>query len=58
MSAGKHDDFNDSISFGIYCRTQKEVDRYWNAILQNGGKAIACGWIRDKFGLRWPPTGR
>ena len=53
MSAGKHDDFNDSISFGVYCRTQKEVDRYWNAILKNGGKAIACGWIRDKFGVRW-----
>jgi predicted 3-demethylubiquinone-9 3-methyltransferase (glyoxalase superfamily) len=53
MSAGKHDDFNDSISFGVYCRTQKEVDGYWNAILKNGGKAIACGWIRDKFGVRW-----
>lgn len=53
MSAGKHDDFNDSISFGVYCRTQKEVDRYWDAILKNGGKAIACGWIRDKFGVRW-----
>ena len=53
MSAGKHDDFNDSISFGVYCRNQKEVDRYWNAILKNGGKAIACGWIHDKFGVRW-----
>jgi predicted 3-demethylubiquinone-9 3-methyltransferase (glyoxalase superfamily) len=53
MSAGKHDDFNDSISFGVYCRTQKEVDRYWNAMLKNGGKAIACGWIRDKYGVRW-----
>ena len=53
MSAGKHDDFNDSISFGVYCRTQKEVDRYWDAILKHGGKAIACGWIRDKYGVRW-----
>jgi predicted 3-demethylubiquinone-9 3-methyltransferase (glyoxalase superfamily) len=53
MSAGKHDEFNDSISFGVYCRTQKEVDGYWNAILKNGGRAIACGWIRDKFGVRW-----
>jgi predicted 3-demethylubiquinone-9 3-methyltransferase (glyoxalase superfamily) len=53
MSAGEHDDFNDAISFGVYCRTQKEVDRYWNAILKHGGKAIACGWIRDQYGVRW-----
>jgi predicted 3-demethylubiquinone-9 3-methyltransferase (glyoxalase superfamily) len=53
MSAGKHDDFNDAISFGVYCRTQKEVDRYWNGILRNGGRPLACGWIRDKYGVRW-----
>jgi predicted 3-demethylubiquinone-9 3-methyltransferase (glyoxalase superfamily) len=53
MSAGEHDPFNDAISFGVRCRTQAEVDRYWNAILKNGGKAVACGWIRDKFGVRW-----
>ena len=28
-------------------------DRYWNAILKNGGKEVACGWIIDKFGVRW-----
>ena len=53
MSAGEHDPFTDAVSFGIPCRTQGEVDRYWNAILKNGGKAIACGWIRDKYGVRW-----
>jgi len=53
MSAGKHHDFNDAISFGVYCRNQKEVDRYWKAILKNGGKEVACGWIHDKFGVRW-----
>ena len=53
MSAGKHDDFNDAISFGVYCRTQKEVDRYWKALLKNGGKPIACGWIHDRYGVRW-----
>jgi predicted 3-demethylubiquinone-9 3-methyltransferase (glyoxalase superfamily) len=53
MSAGKHHDFNDAISFGVYCRNQKEVDRYWNAILKNGGKEVVCGWIHDKFGVRW-----
>ena len=53
MSAGEHDPFNDAISIGVYCRTQAEVDRYWNALLKNGGKAVACGWIHDKFGVRW-----
>ena len=53
MSAGEHDPFNDAVSFGVRCRTQAEVDRYWTAILKNGGKAVACGWIVDKFGVRW-----
>jgi predicted 3-demethylubiquinone-9 3-methyltransferase (glyoxalase superfamily) len=56
MSAGEHDPFNDAVSFGIRCRTQAELDRYWNAILKNGGQAIACGWIRDKYGVRWQIT--
>ena len=53
MSAGQHHPFNDAISFAVYCRTQAEVDRYWKAILKNGGKEVACGWIVDKFGVRW-----
>jgi len=53
MSAGEHDPFNDAVSFGVRCRTQAELDRYWNAILKNGGKEVACGWIKDKFGVRW-----
>jgi len=56
MSAGEHDPFNDAISFRVRCRTQKEVDRYWNALLKNGGKEIACGWIHDKYGVRWQIT--
>jgi len=53
MSAGEHQPFNDAVSFGVRCRTQAELDRYWNAILKNGGKEVACGWIHDKFGVRW-----
>ncbi|MBC8025263.1 MAG: VOC family protein [Steroidobacteraceae bacterium] len=56
MSAGEHDPFNDAVSFGVRCKTQGEIDRYWNAILKNGGKEQACGWIRDKFGVRWQIT--
>src|SRR5215472_13066023 len=44
MSAGPHHDFNDAISFVVLCDDQAELDRYWNALLANGGKAQACGW--------------
>jgi predicted 3-demethylubiquinone-9 3-methyltransferase (glyoxalase superfamily) len=53
MGAGEHHPFNDAISFRVNCRTQAEVDRFWKAILKNGGKELACGWIADKFGVRW-----
>ena len=53
MSAGPHDPFNDAVSFRVSCRSQAEIDRYWSALLKNGGKEVACGWIVDKFGVRW-----
>jgi predicted 3-demethylubiquinone-9 3-methyltransferase (glyoxalase superfamily) len=53
ISAGPHDSFNDAVSFMVNCTSQAEVDRYWNALLENGGKPQACGWIIDKYGVRW-----
>lgn len=53
MSAGPHHDFNDAISFVVQCDDQAELDRYWNGLLANGGKAQACGWLVDRFGVRW-----
>jgi predicted 3-demethylubiquinone-9 3-methyltransferase (glyoxalase superfamily) len=53
ISAGPHHEFNDSVSFLVNCDSQAELDRYWNALLANGGKPQACGWIIDKYGLRW-----
>jgi predicted 3-demethylubiquinone-9 3-methyltransferase (glyoxalase superfamily) len=53
MTAGPHHDFNDAISLMVRCDTQAELDRYWDAILENGGKPQACGWINDKYGVRW-----
>ena len=53
MSAGPHHEFNDAISFVVLCDDQAELDRYWNALLANGGKAQACGWLMDRFGVRW-----
>ena len=53
MSAGPHDEFNDAISMMVHCEDQAEVDRYWNALLSGGGRPQACGWLIDRFGLRW-----
>jgi predicted 3-demethylubiquinone-9 3-methyltransferase (glyoxalase superfamily) len=53
MSAGPHHDFNDAISLVVLCDDQAELDRYWNALLAGGGKPQACGWLIDRFGVRW-----
>ncbi|HEX2492450.1 MAG TPA: VOC family protein [Steroidobacter sp.] len=53
ISAGPHEAFNDAVSFLVNCSSQAEIDRYWNALLENGGKPQACGWIIDKYGVRW-----
>jgi predicted 3-demethylubiquinone-9 3-methyltransferase (glyoxalase superfamily) len=53
ISAGPHDSFNDAVSFLVNCTSQSEIDRYWNALHENGGKPQACGWIIDKYGVRW-----
>lgn len=47
-----HYTFGESISFVVDCPTEKDVDRYW-AALTEGGDEIACGWLKDRFGLRW-----
>ena len=53
MSAGPHHDFNDAVSMVVLCDSQAELDRYWSALLEGGGKPQACGWLMDRFGLRW-----
>jgi predicted 3-demethylubiquinone-9 3-methyltransferase (glyoxalase superfamily) len=53
MTAGPHHEFNDAISIVVACDDQAELDRYWNALLETGGKPTACGWLIDRFGLRW-----
>lgn len=47
-----HYGFDESISFVVDCGTEKEVDHYWNALTE-GGEEIACGWLKDRFGLCW-----
>lgn len=53
ITAGPHDAFNDAISLVVLCDDQAELDRYWDAIVASGGKPQACGWIIDRFGVRW-----
>ena len=53
MSAGPLDPFNHAISFVVNCDDQAELDRYWNALLENGGTAEQCGWLRDRYGVSW-----
>ena len=45
--------FDEAISFQVFTDTQEETDRYWNAIVRNGGEESMCGWCKDKFGLSW-----
>ena len=42
-----------AFSFQVATADQAETDRYWNAIIGNGGQASACGWRKDKWGLSW-----
>ena len=47
---------NEAFSFQIATVDQAETDRYWNAIVNNGGEESACGWCKDKWGLSWQIT--
>lgn len=58
MQAKGADGFNHGVSFTIACDDQAEIDRLWQAILDNGGAPQACGWIRDRWGLSWQITPR
>jgi predicted 3-demethylubiquinone-9 3-methyltransferase (glyoxalase superfamily) len=47
---------SEAFSFQIATADQAETDRYWNAIVENGGQESQCGWCRDKWGLSWQIT--
>jgi len=49
---------NESFSFQIATDNQEETDRYWNAIVGNGGQESQCGWCKDKWGISWQITPR
>ena len=46
--------FNEAVSLVVHCRSQKEIDHYWNSLSKGGDpKAQQCGWLKDRFGLSW-----
>jgi predicted 3-demethylubiquinone-9 3-methyltransferase (glyoxalase superfamily) len=49
---------SEAFSFQVMTEDQAETDRYWNAIVGNGGRESACGWCKDKWGLSWQITPR
>jgi len=49
---------SEAFSFQVATETQEETDRYWNAIVVNGGQESNCGWCKDKWGLSWQITPR
>ncbi len=49
---------SEAFSFQVATDDQAETDRYWNAIVENGGQESMCGWCRDKWGLSWQITPR
>jgi predicted 3-demethylubiquinone-9 3-methyltransferase (glyoxalase superfamily) len=53
LNGGPGHTFTDAISFVVHCESQAEVDDYWAKLAANGGKEVACGWLKDKYGLSW-----
>ncbi len=49
---------SEAFSFQIATDSQEETDKYWNAIVDNGGQESACGWCKDKWGVSWQITPR
>ncbi|PTU30563.1 VOC family protein [Stenotrophobium rhamnosiphilum] len=53
LNGGSAFTHNEAFSFQVATYDQAETDRYWNAIVGNGGQESACGWCKDKWGLSW-----
>jgi predicted 3-demethylubiquinone-9 3-methyltransferase (glyoxalase superfamily) len=53
LNAGPHFKHSPAVSFQVFCDTQEEVDRLWDAIVGGGGSESMCGWCADRFGVSW-----
>jgi predicted 3-demethylubiquinone-9 3-methyltransferase (glyoxalase superfamily) len=52
LNGGPQFSFTPAISLVVYCDTQEEIDEYWKRLTE-GGEAVQCGWLKDKFGISW-----
>jgi len=53
LNGGPAHTLSEAFSFVVRCADQVEVDGYWEKLLEGGGEELACGWLRDRFGLCW-----
>jgi predicted 3-demethylubiquinone-9 3-methyltransferase (glyoxalase superfamily) len=58
LNGGPQFKHSEAFSFQVSTDNQQETDRYWNAIVDNGGRESACGWCKDRWGLSWQITPR
>jgi 2-polyprenyl-6-hydroxyphenyl methylase/3-demethylubiquinone-9 3-methyltransferase len=58
LNGGPEFKHNEAFSFQVATADQEETDRYWNAIVDNGGEESVCGWCKDKWGVSWQITPR
>ncbi|MGN8247835.1 VOC family protein [Pseudomonas sp. SMV7] len=58
LNGGKAFTHCEAFSFQVSTEDQAETDRYWHAIVDNGGEASACGWCKDRWGISWQITPR
>ena len=58
LNGGPYFTHSEAFSFSITTEDQEETDRYWNAIVDNGGQESQCGWCKDKWGVSWQITTR
>ena len=56
LNGGPDFQHNEAFSFQVATEDQEETDRYWNAIIGNGGQESECGWCKDKWGISWQIT--
>jgi predicted 3-demethylubiquinone-9 3-methyltransferase (glyoxalase superfamily) len=53
LNGGPNQPFNDRVSLSVTCKDQAELDCYWDALTADGGEPVMCGWLKDKYGMRW-----
>jgi predicted 3-demethylubiquinone-9 3-methyltransferase (glyoxalase superfamily) len=53
LNGGPQFKFSEAVSLAITCANQKELDYYWDELLEGGGKPSQCGWLKDKYGFSW-----